>query len=235
MHWKFGVSRYKPLHLEQISKVLLYSTVTVSKLLGQNMMRDDMRKSMIYDCVTLLYSRNWHSIVQQLYFNKRNASTKTQKPKQTNNPLPKKNTYKLQGVPSSSERMPFCFGISNRLCSWIPLGVNQGIFCPQSEKKIQGVKTAIRQITKPCAHMDGEDLHKLDTFHIFTGHFLEPHLQKAKCSPDPQHSNRRAARCPGLFPSRPGSYNFFLHGVAAPISTFKRPGTKKQVFPMEML
>ena len=35
-----------------------------------------MRKRMyiyicVYDCVTLLYSRNWHNFVNQLYFNKK--------------------------------------------------------------------------------------------------------------------------------------------------------------------
>ena len=49
---------------------------TISNLLGQNMMEDNMRKIMctymcvcVYNWVTLLYNRNWHNIVNQLYFN----------------------------------------------------------------------------------------------------------------------------------------------------------------------
>ena len=39
MHWEFGVNRYKLLHLEWVdSKVLLYSTGTISDFLGQNTM-----------------------------------------------------------------------------------------------------------------------------------------------------------------------------------------------------
>ena len=32
------------------------------------MTADDIKK-IIYDCVTLLYSRNWHNTVHQVYFN----------------------------------------------------------------------------------------------------------------------------------------------------------------------
>ena len=31
----------------------------------------------MYDCVTLLYSRNWHNIVNQLYFNKKQINAYT--------------------------------------------------------------------------------------------------------------------------------------------------------------
>ena len=45
-----------------------YCTVqgTISNLLGQNMMEDNMRKRI---WVTLLYNRIWHKILNQLYFN----------------------------------------------------------------------------------------------------------------------------------------------------------------------
>ena len=47
MDRELGVSRCKLLHLEWISnEVLLYSTGTISNLLGQNMMEDSMRKRM---------------------------------------------------------------------------------------------------------------------------------------------------------------------------------------------
>ena len=45
------------------------------------MMEDSMRKRIyiyVYDWITLLYSRNWHNIVNQLYSNKKNERhTKT--------------------------------------------------------------------------------------------------------------------------------------------------------------
>ena len=47
---------------------------SISSLLGQTTMEDHIRKGMyIYmdDWVTLLYSRNWHNTVNQLYFNKK--------------------------------------------------------------------------------------------------------------------------------------------------------------------
>lgn len=37
-----------------------------------------------------------------------------------------------------------------------------------------GKKATTRQITNLCAHMYGEDLHKLDILHtLFAGHFLK--------------------------------------------------------------
>ena len=50
-----------------------YSTTlgTMCTLLGWTMMEDNTRKRMyIYDWVTMLYSRNRHNVVNQLYFNK---------------------------------------------------------------------------------------------------------------------------------------------------------------------
>ena len=42
----------------------------ISSLLGWAIMEDNMRKRMyMYDWVTLLYSRNWHSILNQVCFN----------------------------------------------------------------------------------------------------------------------------------------------------------------------
>ena len=67
------VGSWKPLHLEWISnELLLYSTGNYIQILGQTMMEDNMRKIYIhmYDWVTMLYSRNWHNTVNQLYSNK---------------------------------------------------------------------------------------------------------------------------------------------------------------------
>ena len=80
MDGEFGVSRCKPWHLEWISnEAPLYSTGNyVRVLLGQNMLEDNMRKGMyicVYDWVTLLYSRNWHNTVNQLYSNNKKKST----------------------------------------------------------------------------------------------------------------------------------------------------------------
>ena len=42
----------------------------LASLLGQDVMEDDIRQGMyMCDWVTLLYSRNWLNIVNQLYFN----------------------------------------------------------------------------------------------------------------------------------------------------------------------
>ena len=49
----------------------------ISNLLGENMLGDSMRKRIymcvcvclcVYGWVTMLYSRNWHNTVNQLYF-----------------------------------------------------------------------------------------------------------------------------------------------------------------------
>ena len=72
MDWAFGVSRCKQLHLVQ---------GTLSSLLGQAMLENNIKERvymfvykyiyvfLLYS-VTLLYSRNWHNIVNQLYFKK---------------------------------------------------------------------------------------------------------------------------------------------------------------------
>ena len=61
--WEFGVSRCKILTLEWIYNAdLLCSTGNYMQSLGI----DHDGKSYIYDWVTLLYSRNWYKIVNQL-------------------------------------------------------------------------------------------------------------------------------------------------------------------------
>ena len=54
----------------------MYSAVqgTIPNLWGQTIMENNIRKGMcmcMYDWVTLLYNRNWHNIVNQLYLNKK--------------------------------------------------------------------------------------------------------------------------------------------------------------------
>ena len=81
MHWEFAVSRCKLLHLEWVSnEVLLYSTRNHIQSPAIDLMGDNMRKRIhiythiciyVHDSVTLLYSRNWHNIVNQLHFNKK--------------------------------------------------------------------------------------------------------------------------------------------------------------------
>ena len=67
MDWEFGVWWCKLLHLEWISnEVLLYSMEDYIKSLG--IVHDKSVHIYIYDWVTLLYSKNWHNIVNQLYF-----------------------------------------------------------------------------------------------------------------------------------------------------------------------
>ena len=65
-------------HLEWISdEVLLYSAGNYIQSLGETVMDDSMKKGMYthiytytHNWVILLYSRNWHNTVNQLYFNK---------------------------------------------------------------------------------------------------------------------------------------------------------------------
>ena len=88
MNWEFGVSRHKLLHLEWINKVLPYIIRNYVQTPG---VEHDGKKEKkmyiicvymyIYICVcvcvciyiciyvTLLYSKNWHYIINQLYFN----------------------------------------------------------------------------------------------------------------------------------------------------------------------
>ena len=75
MGWEFGVGRCKLLHLEWINyKVLLYSTANYMQSPGIDHNGKEYFKKerlYVYNWVTLLYSRDWHSIVNQLYFNKK--------------------------------------------------------------------------------------------------------------------------------------------------------------------
>ena len=73
MDQEFRVSRCKLLHFEWIHcEVLLYSTGNYIQSLGIDHDWGSYEKKecmYVYDWVTLLYSRNWHNIVNQLYFN----------------------------------------------------------------------------------------------------------------------------------------------------------------------
>ena len=109
---------------------------------------------------------------------------------------------------------------------------------PSLEKRWNWRKAAIRQITNPCAPVAGRDLHKLDIFHtLFTGHFLKAPSSKGRAW---QWSLGTAT---GGQPWGPGSLHGWLSSLTAssstawPLlrSTFKRPATKKQVFPTEKL
>lgn len=62
------------------------------------------------------------------------------------------------------------------------------------QKRYDWQQAAIRQITNPCAHIYGEDLHKLDIFHaVSTGHFLKASSSKGNSLVlIPQESNWRA-------------------------------------------
>ena len=80
MDWEFGVSRCKLSHLEWISnEVLLYSTGNYIHSLGiQHDGRLHEKKNVcvcVYDQITMVY-RNWHNTVNQLYFNKKNRSSR---------------------------------------------------------------------------------------------------------------------------------------------------------------
>ena len=77
MDWEFGVSRCKLLHIEWTgNEVLLYSTGNYPSFWGQTRMENIIRKwmYMYVGRVTLLYSKNWHNAVNQIYLNK-NLST----------------------------------------------------------------------------------------------------------------------------------------------------------------
>ena len=72
MDWEFGVSRCKWLHLEWISnKVLLYSTGSYvqSPWIEQDGKEYKKEWTYMYKGIAGLYSRNWHNIVNQPYFN----------------------------------------------------------------------------------------------------------------------------------------------------------------------
>ena len=79
MDWEFGVGRCKLLHLEWISnEVLLYNTGNSIQPFGiehdwrqceKNNVVHTNKNIYTYNWVTMLYSRNWHNPVNQLYFN----------------------------------------------------------------------------------------------------------------------------------------------------------------------
>ena len=57
---------------KQQGPTLQYRELTISSLLAQTMMEDNVYIYMytyMYDWVTLWHSRNWHNIVNQLHFN----------------------------------------------------------------------------------------------------------------------------------------------------------------------
>ena len=65
--WEFGVPRCKLLHLEWIIKeVLSYSTGSSIQSLGTEYDGREYEKKNVCNWVTLLYSRNWQNIVNQL-------------------------------------------------------------------------------------------------------------------------------------------------------------------------
>ena len=68
--WEFEVSGCKLLYVGWINKVLLYSTGNYIQYLVINHNGKEYEREYKYDCNTLPYSRNEHSIVNQVYFNK---------------------------------------------------------------------------------------------------------------------------------------------------------------------
>ena len=76
MDWEFGVGRCKLSHVEWINKVLLYSTGNYIQYPVINHNTKEYLKNCIYvyNRVTLLYSRDWQNIVNQLYFNKKKSA-----------------------------------------------------------------------------------------------------------------------------------------------------------------
>ena len=71
MDWEFGIGRCKLLYIGWINnKILLYSTGNYIQYPGIN--HNGKECIYMYNWITLLYSRNLHNIVNQLYFNKIN-------------------------------------------------------------------------------------------------------------------------------------------------------------------
>ena len=69
MGWEFGVSRCKLLHLEWIrNEVLLYNTENYIQSVWIEHNASKRMYICMYDWVTLLHSRDWYNIVNQLYF-----------------------------------------------------------------------------------------------------------------------------------------------------------------------
>ena len=71
-----GVNRCKRLHLEWLSSKDLYSTGNHTQSPGIEHDGRQYKKEYIYIWVILLYSRNWHNIVNQLCFNGKNLPKK---------------------------------------------------------------------------------------------------------------------------------------------------------------
>ena len=69
--WESMISRYKLLYIEQINKVLLYSTGSYIQYPEINHNGKGQGKECIYmyDRITLLYNINQPNTVNQLYFN----------------------------------------------------------------------------------------------------------------------------------------------------------------------
>ena len=67
--WIFGVSRCKLLHLEWMNnKVLLFSTGNYIQSLGKNHNGKDYFKKECLKLSHIAIGRDWHNIVNQLYF-----------------------------------------------------------------------------------------------------------------------------------------------------------------------
>ena len=72
MDCEFGLGRYNLLHLEWINdKVLMSSTGNYIQylLINHNGKEDKKECIYVYNGVTLLYSRDWHNILNQLHVN----------------------------------------------------------------------------------------------------------------------------------------------------------------------
>ena len=78
MDWEFGISRSKLLYIGWINnKVLLYNTGNYIQYPVINCNGKEYEKECIYmyNWVTLLYTRNWYNIVNQLYVNLKKEKT----------------------------------------------------------------------------------------------------------------------------------------------------------------
>ena len=71
--WRDLAAAAATLYIEWINnKVLLYSTGNYIQHPGINHDRKEHEKKCVYNWIPLLYNRNYHNIVSQLYFNKIN-------------------------------------------------------------------------------------------------------------------------------------------------------------------
>ena len=69
MEWEFEISRCKLLHLEWVrNEVLLYSPGNYIQSPGIEHDGTEYERNIVYmyECVNMLYSRNWHNIINQL-------------------------------------------------------------------------------------------------------------------------------------------------------------------------